>query len=212
MDTEPPRPDQPHPAEVPSPPAAPAEDGSGRSSRPWWLIVVGGLLAGVVVVAGIGALLDGPRSAADEAFGLPRVQSEEIDALEDALGSIQIGDLEMDIAAYGEDDEIQVMVFTYGNLPETFSVDSMVRGGAGGIIGSGGSADIEAISSHEIDGVEYVCVPFQGQLMPSSAPGDRGVACGWAAGEGSAVMLMDTTTTDAGVAATHAAELHVSQE
>lgn len=65
----------------------------------------------------------------------------------------------------------------------------MARGAAGGVIGSGGSADLDAISTHTVGGAEHVCVPISGRMV-SSGP--------------------DMSISDVETAAAHAADLHES--
>lgn len=191
----PPAPPMPAPGSVPETPPR-------RRRWPWILGVVA--LVGSIALIGFIVVT---RSGGDdgmpaEVASLPRLHTAEVQGLEQMIDSFNIDGVEIEVAAYGED-SIMIVLYRYSPFLPSTSVDSMLRGAGGGVIGSGGSADLDDINVIERGGVEYRCIPFKGRLFPADPEEAEGFICGWPTTD--ALMLsIDTTTTNAGTAASHA--------
>jgi hypothetical protein len=125
------------------------------------------------------------------------------------MGALKFGDLKIEVAAYGSGDEVELALFRYSNLPAAPQVDTMLRGAGGGIIGTGGTADLDAETVSTLDGVEYRCIPFTGRLFPDDPAESSGQVCAWAEGRDVAV-LMDARTSVASEAAADAEAAHAA--
>lgn len=166
----------------------------------------GAFAAIVVVVAIVSSVGPGDSVLPDEVLGLPRVENQDVRVLQDAMSEFRFGDLEIELTAYGAGDDVAVVLFRHSGGP--MDLEGMVKGAGGGIIGSGGQAGLDRITRHEVEGVDYRCLPFRGQLFATSETVSEGFACGWLEGEDSALVMMDTLATDAASAAGNAVAVH----
>jgi hypothetical protein len=134
--------------------------------------VVAGVVVAVVAIIAVALVsLDGSGSEwPDEVAGLARVESAETRAFEEGFGEIEFGDLEISFGFYGRADQVELMLARYANLPPGAPLEGLLQGAGGGIIGSGGSAEIDAASVTERDGINYHCMPFQGSSSSPTRP------------------------------------------
>jgi hypothetical protein len=167
-------------------------------------VVVLGLIGIVVFVTG-----GGSDTLPDQVGELHRLHTAQVQELEDQLSAIKFGDIRIEVAAYGSGDEVELALFRYSNLPATAQIDAMLRGAAGGIIGTGGTADFAAESVHTLNGVEYRCIPFTGRLFPDDASDANGHVCAWEQ-DGAVVAIMDPGTAAASDAAADADATHAA--
>jgi hypothetical protein len=173
--------------------------------------VVAGIVVAVVAIIAV-ALVSLDESSSewpDEVAGLARVESAETRAFEEGFGEIEFGDLEIAFGFYGRADQVELMLARYANLPPGAPLEGLLQGAGGGIIGSGGSADIDAASVTERDGIAYHCMPFQGKLFVTDPSEADGQVCVWYEGA-DAILLMDATTDDLDTAVDHAASAHLA--
>lgn len=201
-------------APLPSPPpGAPPADATASDSRKLRTRVL--IAVGLVVLA-IAAITIIVASSEGEGGGLPtevagfsQVDTEETRALEETMGQMKFGDLEVTFGFYGQARVVELILVRYENMPPGTPAEGVLRGAGGGIIGSGGSADIDATTVTMVDGISYHCLPFQGRLFPNDPVESAGRVCAWL--EGADVMvLMDSATDDVRLAAEHAASAHAA--
>ncbi len=148
-------------------------------------------------------------SLPDDVAHLDRLHTSQVKVLEEQMGAIKVGDLKIEVGAYGSGDEVELVLFRYSNLPTAPQVDTMLRGAGGGIIGTGGTADFDAETVSTLNGVEYRCIPFTGRLFPDDPSETSGQVCAWAEGRDVAV-LMDARTSVASEAAADAETAHAA--
>jgi hypothetical protein len=167
--------------------------------------------AGALVVLVVIALLvtsGGDASGLpDQVGGLDRLHTAEVQTLENAMGQIKIGDIEIETAAYGSGEEVKLFFVRYKNLPSAGPISSLIRGAGGGIIGTGGNVDFDKETIATPDGIEVHCIPFTGRLLPTDPSESSGFACAWYEGE-DAALLMDVGATDPDSAITDATTVH----
>jgi hypothetical protein len=200
----PPPPGEPMYSGPTTPESGPPAGIRGRS----WLIALGAGLAVLLAIAVFVAVTGGKGDSLPESVGeLPRLHTSEVRQFEDQMGSIKIGDVHIEVAAYGSGDRPELLLIVYSNLPPGHSIDAMLRGAGGGLIGAGGSVDLNAEITQQRDGVGYSCLPFSGRLFPDDATETSGQLCAWAEGDDVAA-LMDTRTADADPAITDAQAAH----
>ena len=145
----------------------------------------------------------------DEVAGEPQLSTEETRAVAEMLDSISVGGIEIDMAFYGEGENPTFMLASYSNIPPGVPPEGLLRGAGGGIIGAGGTADVEDIQTRARGAITYSCIPFSGKLFPTDSASADGLACVWAEGE-DIWLLMDLTTTAIDSAVDHADSIHLS--
>jgi hypothetical protein len=191
---------------LPSPPSADIpEPTTTRRRWPVWL----GIGTLVLVVVGIVLSAAARRSdiLPDQVGQLHRLHTAQVEALEHQMSAIKVGDVKIDVASYGSDDKVDLTLFRYSNLPTTPQLDAILRGAAGGIIATGGTADFDAESVQTRNGIEYRCIPFTGRLFPDDPSDTSGQVCAWEEG-GTIAVIMDARTAVAGDAAADAESAH----
>jgi hypothetical protein len=195
----------------PDPPAPQPETDQPRSRRRGWLV---GIAAGVglLVVIGIVSAAMGGRHRDDlpsDIAELHRLHTSQVQVLEDQVSSFKLGDVDIEIAGYGSDQDVQLVLFRYSHLPSQPSISAILRGAGGGIVGTGGTVDFDAQTSQLRDGVEYACIPFTGRLFADDTADSSGQVCAWAEGR-DIVVVMDARASDVSGAVDDAASAHAA--
>jgi hypothetical protein len=179
----------------------------GPSRRRWWIPAAAAVLVVLVVIALLVTRGGDEGGLPDQVAGLGRLHTAEVQALENGMGQIKIGDIEIETAAYGSGEEVKLFVVRYRNLPSAGPISSLIRGAGGGIIGTGGSVDFTKEAIATPDGIEVHCIPFTGRLLPTDPSESTGFACAWYEGQ-DAALLMDVGATDPDSAIADATTVH----
>lgn len=191
----------------PPPPSTPPDT---RATRTWSLVAIGCVVLAISVITIVVAAGDGEGEGLPrEVAGYEQVDTKATQSFEQVMADMKFGDIEVTFSFYGQADEVELQLIRYGNLPSGTPVEGILRGAGGGIIGSGGSADIDATTLTKVDGITYHCLPFQGRLFPTDSVEAAGRVCAWL--EGADVMLlMNSATDDIQIAAEHPASAHAA--
>jgi hypothetical protein len=192
---------------VPAPPGAVPPTPTKRR-RTWIIAGVIGLVAVIVIatIAAVAASGDG-NELPDQVAGFDRLHTAQVQTLEDQMEQVKFGDLQIEMAAYGTGDDVELMLARYSNFPVPPAISALLRGAGGGIVGTGGTVDFDAETVETRDGVEYHCIPFVGRLFPDDPTDTQGQACVWAEGADYA-LLMDARTVEAEAAIDDASAAH----
>jgi hypothetical protein len=173
----------PPPVELGSGGPFPSEPGRRTS---WHALALIGLVLVVVVVA-IAAVANGgsAQGVPDQVAGLTKLDTPEADAFERSVSSIEIMDMRIQGAIYGEQDQPRLMLEVFRNLPpgsEGVSAASFFSGATGGFEGTSGAAvDESRMVQRAVGSVDVACAPVD--LGSSQVPnifGSRAAAlCVW---------------------------------
>jgi hypothetical protein len=155
-----------------------------RTSR--YAVALIGLVLVLVVVA-IAAVANGgsPQGVPDQVAGLTKLDTPETDEFERSVSSIEIMDMRIEGAIYGEQDQPRLMLEVFRNLPpgsEGVSAASFFSGATGGFEGrSGAAVDESRMVQRTVGSVDVACAPVD--LGSSQVPnifGSRAAAlCVW---------------------------------
>ena len=134
-----------------------------------------------IVVARAGGSSNG---LPDEVAGLPRLDSPLGEQFEETISSIEIMDMHIDGAIYGADDQPQIMLEVFRNLPpgaENLSSRDFFTGASSDFGGAGGGVvDEGRIVDRTVGSVDVSCAPVDLSGTPGSLIGaGSGVMCAW---------------------------------
>jgi len=175
-----------------------------------WLLAVGAAAVVLIVIAIVVAVGNGGGDRLpDRVAELPRLHTSRAEQLEDAMDTLRFGDVEIDVASYGSDEDVGVVLFRYSNLPSRPTISQLLQGAGGGFVGSGGTVDFDAEATQQRNGVTYTCLPFSGRLFPDDLSDTSGQICAWYEGDDVAV-LMDARTSEMDDAVTDSEAAHVA--
>jgi hypothetical protein len=154
------------------------------SRRPWYAIAVVGLAVVLIVTAIVVARSGGASDGLpEEVAGLPRLDSGMGKQLEEMISSIEVMDMHIDGAVYGADDQPQIMLEVFRDLPpgaENLSARGVFTGASSGLGGSGAVVDESRIVDRTVGSVDVSCAPFDLGGTSASFIGARGgVMCVW---------------------------------
>jgi hypothetical protein len=156
----------------------------------------------VVALASVGS-----ADLPDQVAGLDRLHTDPVQALEDQMDQVEMGDMEIDAAVYGTGDEEVLTLFRYSNLPTSPTLSLLLRNAGRGVVGSGGTVDFDAEVLVTRDGVEYNCMPFTGRLFPGDVINACGRLCAWTEGD-EYLLLVDARAQGIAQAVGDAAAAH----
>ena len=159
------------------------------------VLVVAILLLAVGAVALVVALTQGGSDGfPDTALGYERLHDEGAERAESAVEDIEIGDVEIRGAVYGNGVEPELFAALYENYPAGVETEAIMQGAAGGAEASGGVVDQESVQSAESGGYSFACMSGGGPgfLIPGG-PSRQGVLCVF---QGELVGVLVTTHTE----------------
>jgi hypothetical protein len=135
----------------------------------------------------------------DQLGGYDRNRSDAVREIEDALGSIEVMGVTMDVAVYGSDVNPAVILFTIEGVPSEFGdmgsdafFSSFMEGFQGGYPGSG-EFDPSSVVQRSVDGVDYFCAA----MGVVSAAGAQPTAICVFRGEVVGMLMVTTTSSPA---------------
>lgn len=142
-------------------------------------VLIAAIVFAVVGIVALVAFLVGRGDGFPaEVLGYERLRGGQGAAAEDVMENIEIGDLEITAAVYGEADTPRLVAVLYGNYPSNVDIHTIVRGMTQGMEACGGSVDEASLEVAAGDGHELACVEAGGPgfLVPNGRSED-GVAC-----------------------------------
>jgi hypothetical protein len=161
---------------------APATAPTVTPSRAGFTLAV---VLAVVGLAGVLAFLllrgGGPRFP-DRVAGHERNRSDQVQQIEELISDIQVGDMQMDVAVYGEDiANPAAMLMVIRGAPEALvggTSEEFFQGVPSQVMSNGqASVDFSRAVKASVEGVDYLCVPVQAPTSTGFGPIRNATAC-----------------------------------